>query len=220
MNHNPFSTRKTSPGQIPFFAGDYVISRHEYEDRFYDDLYDSLQKTAYRSQVVGSHGTGKTTFLISFVRFLERQDHIVIHFTLHDGQRTITRKFWEWHNILVAQYKSGDIDNVPIAVIDGYEQLSLEQKIRLRMSCRKKRCGLLITTHTPAWNLPVLLRTEPTYQTLQSIVRHLFRDVTDVEPPDHLLCSSLFDRHQGNIRNVLFDLYDQYEEAASDKTEG
>ena len=215
MKHNPFSTRKTTPGKIPYHFGSEVISCRKYGDRFYNDLYSSLRTIDFQSQIVGGHGTGKTTFLIGLICYLENRKHTVNHISLHDGQRLLPRKFWERHIRIVSQFKIGAIENLPIDVLDGYEQLSLAQKIRLRLACQKKKCGLLITTHNPAWRLPVLLHTEPTFQTLQAIVRYLFRDQSDLEPPDENLCRSLFERHQSNIRSALFDLYDEYEKAAS-----
>ena len=219
MKHNPFSTRKTTPGKIPYsFRGD-EFSCCERRVPVFQDFSAAFRGFNYQSQIIGGHGTGKTTFLIAFVQFLEKQGYIVNHFTLHDRQRTLSREFWVHQNVLVAQYQERASEKPLIAAIDGYEQLSLAQKIRLRLSCRKGKCGLLITTHNPAWRLPVLLRTEPTFETLQYIIGHLFQDQPDLEPPDETLCRSLFERHQGNIRDVLFDLYDQYEEIANRKVQ-
>jgi len=191
------------------------ISCCDGDDRFFPELYSSLRKSDYRSQIVGCHGTGKTTFLTVFVPYLERHNHNANHVILHDGQRTLPREFWERHSSLVSQFKSGTIEKPSINVIDGYEQLSLAQKIRLRLCFRKGQCGLLITTHTPAWRLPVLMQTESNYETLQSVMAHLFRNQPNIKPPNEILCRSLFEQHQGNIRNVLFDLYDDYEARAS-----
>ena len=211
VKHNPFSTRKTIPGKIPYFAGE--VYKNEQGVEF---LYRFFRNFDYRSQITGKHGTGKTTFLYEFVQYLERQGHKAYHFALHDRQRLLPPVFWERHIILVTQFKIGAIESIPISVIDGYEQLSLGQKIRLRHSCRKGTSGLLITTHHPAWRMPVLLRTKPTLETLQSVIAYLFRDVHDLEPPDLPLCRTLFDKHQGNLRNVWFDLYDLYEMKFSD----
>ena len=213
MKHNPFSTRKTNPGIIPYYFGDVILPRESDSELFFDLKYTNFRKFDFRSQIIGGHGTGKTTFLFEFVRYLESQKHIVHHFTLHDGQRSLPREFWKRLSILIDQPQMDVLDKMPICVIDGYEQLSLTAKIRLRRVCRKGRSGLLITTHTPAWRLPVLLRTETTDATMQDIIGHLFRDLPGIAPPDKALCRSLFDHHQGNLRNVLFDLYDHYEES-------
>jgi hypothetical protein len=211
VKHNPFSTRKTTPGKIPYFFRGEIVSCCQIDNPVFLNFCTYFKKSDYQSQIVGGHGTGKTTFLIAFVRFLEMNGHIVNHFTLHDRKRKLPDVFWERHTSLTWQFKSGVIEQLPIAVIDGYEQLSSLQKIRLRWSCRKGRCGLLITTHTPVWRLPVLLKTKPTLQTLKKIIEHLFRNQPDIEPPDDDLCQSLFEQHQGNIRDVLFALYDHYE---------
>jgi len=200
-----------SDGELCFDAQDKPIYGH---------FYPCFVSYDYRAQIIGCHGTGKTTFLIGFIKFLERQDHIVNHFTLNDRQRFLTRGFWEYHNYLMSQSKYGELKKPPIAVIDGYEQLSLDQKMWLRMACRKGRCGLLISTHSPAWRIPVLLHTKPTYKTLQHVIKHLFSEIPDIEPPDESLCRSLFEQHHGNIRNVLFDLYDHYEQGAGMRGQG
>jgi len=197
---------------IPYYLGDVVFPSSVDTEPSFDLFCTSFKNFDFRSQILGGHGTGKTTFLIEFVQFLERQGYIVNHFTLHDGQRTLTNEFLERHISLVSQYKIEMVKKPPIAVIDGYEQLSLAQKIRLRLSCRKGKSGLLITTHSPAWRLPVLLRTETTLDTLQHIIGYVFRSLPHIEPPDKALCQSLFHQHQGNLRSVLFDLYDLYEE--------
>jgi hypothetical protein len=220
VKHNPFSTRKTNPGIIPYDFRNVAFPSHLSVEPSWELFYTNFKKLDYRSQIVGGHGTGKTTFLIEFVRYLENyQKHLVYHVTLHDRQRFLTDEFWKRHVRLVAQCKSEAQEKLPIHSIDGYEQLSLAQKMRLRWACRKGQCGLLITTHTPAWRLPVLLRTETTEDTLQYIIGHLFRDLPDIAPPDKVLCRSLLDRHHGNLRTVLFDLSDHYEESAECKVQ-
>ena len=200
---------------IPYYFGDVLfpldIREEPYYEPFFEKYYPNFCTFGYQAQIVGDHGTGKTTFLIEFMPYLESEKHTVHHFTLHDGRRTLPWEFWERQNLLVAQFLDAAMEKPPIVVVDGYEQLSLSQKIRLRRACRQGRSGLLITTHVPAWRLPVLLRTETTDATLQHILGHLFRDLPDIEPPDKSLCRALLDRHQGNLRNVLFDLYDHYE---------
>ncbi len=174
-------------------------------------MYDIYENFDYRSQIVGGHGTGKTTFLVDFVRFLLEKGHAVNHFSLHDGQKFLSHEFWERQISLVSQFKIGTPAKPPLAVVDGYEQLAWTQKMRLRRICRKGVAGLLITTHKPAWSMPVLVKTGPTVETLLAVVAYLFRDSPDLEPPDPALCHSLFERHRGNIRNALFELYDHYE---------
>jgi hypothetical protein len=214
VKHNPFSTRKTNPGIIPYFFGDVAFPSGINTESSLELFYANFKKFDYWSQIVGGHGTGKTTFLIEFVRYLENQKYTYNHCTLHDRQRVLTDEFWERHVSIATQFKTEAIEKPPINIVDGYEQLSLVSKIRLRLACRKGQCGLLITAHTPAWRLPVLLRTETTDDTLQHIIGHLFRNLPDIAPPDKTLCRLLFDRHQGNLRNVLFDLYDHYENNA------
>jgi hypothetical protein len=67
---------------------------------------------------------------------------------------------------------------------------------------------LLVTAHTPT-GLPSLLHTAPDLGTVQAIARTLLGDEA-AKISDRDVAASFAD-HQGNVREVLFDLYDLYE---------
>jgi hypothetical protein len=92
-------------------------------------------------------------------------------------------------------------------VIDGYEQLSWFARFRLKRWCRHRACGLLIATHQPM-GLPESYSTRVTDEIAREVVDFL----TDAEGAR--FTAMLNDRlahHSGNLREVLFDLYDLHE---------
>ena len=220
MKHNPFSTRKTTPGQVPFFGGNCdfdFLAENQIADKIvvseskFDHLYNDFVQFDYRAQIIGEHGTGKTTFLAHFIAHLNKNGHPVGQIALHDGQRKLPREFWKQQKSMAAHFKRGAPKKTPVAIIDGYEQLSLLQKSWLRWFAFNNKLGLLVTTHTKKRHFPVLFQTETNFDILLLIVEHLFREQHDLTPPDRILCLSLFERHRGNLRSVLFELYDHYE---------
>jgi hypothetical protein len=95
-----------------------------------------------------------------------------------------------------------------LVVVDGYEQLSWFSRWRLKRQCRKRGSGLLVTSHGAA-NLPWLYATQPSVETAIQIVARLSQGSElcvrreDVE--------RLYAARRGDLRDVLFDLYDLYE---------
>lgn len=219
VKHNPFSTRKTAPDRIPFFFGknsDCSAKNHfpaeaAVENFRFDALYNAFLSYACHAQIIGGHGTGKSTFLAGFVSLLRKNGHEINRITLHDNQRRLPGEFRERQLKIIENFKTGRMTKAPIAVIDGYEQLSWFQKSGLRRFVEKNRCGLLVTVHDRMRHFPVLFQTKPEFEILQQIIEFLFREQIEIDPPDPALCRALFERHRGNIRNVLFDLYDLYE---------
>ena len=75
--------------------------------------------------------------------------------------------------------------------------------------CRKCGAGLLATVHCPS-RLPVLWQTEPNLETAHRLVRHLLADTPSLVL-DETDVVQAYHRHNGNIREILFNLYDVYE---------
>jgi hypothetical protein len=189
VTSNPFSTARTRPGAIAyrFAEGDSLTT-----------LVETLQTHGWRGQIVGPHGSGKSTLLAAFDAAWDRYGRQPLQFTLHDGQRQLASSFW----------RRRDIDAATQIMIDGYEQLSQSQRLRLRLLCRHRRCGLLVTTHRPV-RLPLIHRTQVDLQTVQSIVNHLTSDRDWRVTPDTL--AQLMRCCHGDVRETFFTLYDLYE---------
>ena len=79
--------------------------------------------------------------------------------------------------------------------------------MRLSWQVRRYRLGLLVTTHIPV-GLPLLYQTETTPELTQSIVRQLAdSDSSGITDAD---IRAAHDRHSGNLRETLFELYDLF----------
>jgi hypothetical protein len=189
---NPYSTRFVRPGAIEYVFPEGV-SAHS--------LLGRLEASAWHGAVVGPHGSGKSTLLATLRSPLQRRGRKVEAFTLRAGERRLpldraTMDTWD------AQTQ---------VVVDGYEQLGRRARIRLHSACRRARCGLLATSHRPLWWpwLPTLIVTETTLPLAMRVIARI--DASGrlaVSPP--ALAQLLADRN-GDLREVLFDLYDLYQ---------
>ena len=92
-------------------------------------------------------------------------------------------------------------------IVDGYEQLGFLSRFRLRRFCRKRALGLLVTAHSSA-GFPDLFRTAPDMATTVRLVERLVDRDSPISADE---IRERFSAREGDIREVLFDLYDVYE---------
>jgi DNA replication protein DnaC len=232
--HNPFSTKNTSPGKIPYYFNkeNFLLSQNKSLD-FRDDfqtqndellqqlhqglyhLYLKFSNFGYRSQIVGQHGTGKTTLLIPLMNFLENCHHKIIFVSLHNHEFKFPISFWEDCKKVEEGFKKEDetgyTKKPPVVVIDGYEQLSINQKAKILRLCFIRKMGILVTTHQPVWQIPILFQTKSSPKILEEIVSYLLKKTGQTLPFDQSQYSTLFEQYHGNIRDIFFSLYDLYE---------
>ncbi len=122
--------------------------------------------------------------------------------TLHNGQRRLPAEFW---HAIGAKPQC-------VIVVDGFEQLGWWSRRRLIWACRREGRGLLISVHheNATAGLPVIHRTCGDL----AIVQHL----VELELPSHQGVigaddvSRAFRSRDGNVREVMFDLYDLFEQ--------
>jgi ABC-type hemin transport system ATPase subunit len=189
---NPFSTRFTRPGAIPFQFQDGESAAL---------LVDRLREKNWCGQIVGPHGSGKSTLLATLTPALEAGGRRVISITLHQGEHR-----------LPAIDREG-LTTATQLVIDGYEQLSWWSRWCVKSLCRRHRCGLLVTTHADV-GLPVIYRTEPSREVAQSVVAQLLGGERRLITPSAI--AAAYEAAGGNMRETLFRLYDVYQ--AKDST--
>jgi hypothetical protein len=193
---NPFSTRSVRPGALPFLFPPGLDA---------PGLVRALAAQGWCGAILGPHGSGKSTLLAALLPALRGGGTEPVLVALHDGQRALPAGAWR-DLLRPAPSRSR------IAVIDGYEQLSRWQRWRLWRLCRRRGHGLLATAHTPV-GLPVLLRLRVTPETAGRVVEQLLRAVPEaaaLQPGTAELAARL-GRQSGNLREVLFELYDDYE---------
>jgi hypothetical protein len=182
---NPFSTKFWSSGVLPFQFSE--------PEETVDTLLEKSQRFPI-CQIVGPHGTGKSTLLLELLKRYEKDGANVRYLFFNDQQRHIP-------------------DDLPpqkehVFFIDGMEQLSFWNQGRLLL--RSKRS--IVTAHRPLWFIPILYRTKPQFSIFVQLVRQMLPDL-----PSESTLRDVYDRSGGNFRNAFFELYDQWE---NDKSRG
>ena len=125
---NPFSTRAVRPGAIEYlFPADDSLS----------DLLSRLRENRWWGEIVGPHGSGKSTLIQTIREALQTEGRTVHLFTLTRGERSLP----------AAANDRSNWDEQTQIVVDGFEQLGWLQRRSLKRTCRLRGCGLLITAH-------------------------------------------------------------------------
>jgi hypothetical protein len=186
---NPFSTRCVRPGALPFLfrsgeSGKSLMLR--------------LRKQNWWGEIIGPHGSGKSTLLAALVPELLAAGRKTRLHAFHDGVVHFTG----------LSPRALNLHPAVVLIIDGFEQLSRWQRFRVRRSCRRAGCGLLVTAHQAA-GLPELYRTRTSPDLAKRVYARLTHDRPALATPSEL-CDRLAARH-GNFRDALFDLYDLHE---------
>jgi hypothetical protein len=164
-----------------------------------DGLVRQLAESGWRGQIVGPHGSGKSTMVASLLPAFERAGRRACVFALHDGQRKMPRAWMAQARALQAR----------LIVVDGYEQLNWLSRTVLKRRCARAGWGLLVTAHADV-NLPTLARIEPDVAIAQAVVARL---LPPGEAMDREMVAESFAAANGNMREMLFALYDRYERA-------
>ena len=137
--------------------------------------------------------------LAAVIPAIERAGRSTLLVELHDGQRRLPFDL------------SRDRRLVPttVVVVDGYEQLSCWSLARLKRVCRSHGLGLLVTAHASA-GLPPVAETASSLDLAEPIVARLTAHGS--VPLDAASIGLCYVRHDGNLREMLFDLYDLAEQ--------
>ena len=165
-NENPFSFRRVTT--IPYW---FPSESSEGELLLLVERFEQCRRVA---QIVGPHGTGKSTLLDALIGQLHRP---VFKTVLRDRQRRLPPDF----SARLKEYRNKN----SVVVIDGYEQLAVFSRLWLEWERRRFGFGLLITAHRPVLGLPILWETAPSRETYNHILRALLRDFLNGETEMH-----------------------------------
>ena len=185
---NPFATCWTRPGAIPFCFPEGVDA---------DCLIARLGAAGWRGAIVGAHGSGKSTLVEHLKpRLVERGCRIVTISARGRSQRV------EQANPAQAT------DERTLWIVDGFEQMGILDRARVRWRAQRMHCGLLMTSHADTI-VPTLIELQPSLALIQRVVRELSARSSVAVPPEAVIASHA--SHGSNVREILFDLYERHE---------
>ena len=183
---NPFCSRRIRPGAVPFLFP---------PDQNAETLVELLERNQWWGEIIGPHGSGKSSLLASLIPVIERAGRPVVLVELHNGQRRLPIRL------------DGDawLQSPAVLIVDGYEQLSRWNRFWLKRRCRRRGLGLLVTSHVSI-GLPEIFRTAVTPELAWQVVELLLDGQTP--PFSRAEFSACLSRHADNLREALFELYD------------
>lgn len=160
------------------------------------DLLSRLESMKWRAAIVGPEGVGKTTLLEDFApRLIEAGYEIIWLRLTQEEPRFASATLRE-----LASLHPGKV-----ILFDGAEQLSRWGWWRFLRLARRAG-GLLITSHRSGL-LPTLLECGTTPELLAGIVSDLLEDSQEARA---FQVNRLFQKHRGNLRGALRELYDVF----------
>ena len=186
---NPFATRAVKPGALT-----YLFAPNESAPQ----LIERLKADRWRGEILGPHGCGKSTLLATLLPELRSAGRRVLVARLQPGEHRVPRE------LLRGQPWTPET----LLVIDGYEQLGWCRQRALIRRCDRAGCGLLVSAHQPT-GLPVLVTLTPKLETALQVVQALLKDLPESITEEQI--RQAFEQQGGNIREILFQLYDLYE---------
>lgn len=189
--HNPFVAARFAPGQLPWFGDEleWLCSR-------------ALVPGA-RHQIVGPHGSGKSSLLALLEARALSASFRVTRVRGSEGfapERFATRgprELW---------------------LVDEYEELSAWARLRLAAARARTRPALVVTAHHDIGYASLRLGAV-TPETAELVVRQLVSG-RDWPAPERPRLAAALARHRGNLREVLFELYDEVERVHRDWSSG
>jgi energy-coupling factor transporter ATP-binding protein EcfA2 len=186
---NPFSTRFVRPGAIAFLFEEGCSA---------EALVERLQANRWLGEIIGPHGTGKSTLLEALKPALEEAGKRVVHLKLTAGRPKLSAE----------ELLGGRWDRQTLVIVDGYEQLRFLSRCALGVRRKLAGAGMLITAHRSA-GFPLLYETRGSELLAQRLVEQLTQGNDELLTRDDVVVAMQASR--GNVRDALFRLYDLYE---------
>ncbi len=185
---NPFSTRYIKPGSIQFESDEIELS----------GIIRVLQICG-QGQIVGPHGSGKSTLVASLLRESQFDSIEVRHLVCRSGLKEIMT------------LQTGSTVQPQLLVIDGFEQFGWLARAAIQQFCRKQRMLLLITSHKSIAGLPVLARLSPSSEKFVELAGRLQAQTGSRLTVNDAEALQVFVECGGNMREGFMSLYDRYQ---------
>lgn len=181
----------------PFASHRVLRIRYRPQDVTWKRLLERLAALDYRAAIVGPQGSGKTTLLEDLGARLAANGFYIAALRLDDRTPFFTRRFLDDF--------FRHVDERTVILLDGADRMGRLCWWRFRRRTTRA-AGLIVATHR-AGMLPTLLRCRTDERLLREIVDELLSPSDDIDEP---IVKQLFDRHGGNVRDALRELYDLY----------
>ncbi len=192
---NPFRSSNIRPG-----ANEFLFA----EGQSVEQLYERLQELPF-AQIVGPHGSGKSTLLVALAEYLFDQGTDVV-------RHVFDARTWEpsRQSKAIGRLQSELVSPPAVVMVDGFEQLSSWRRSRFIRRFRLLGKKLIDTTHRDL-GAPSLYQTTATIEVASRVIDSicLRERVPNVVSDTDL--TRLWKAHDGNIRELLFALYDEYQ---------
>ncbi|MEC8301420.1 MAG: hypothetical protein VX035_06880 [Planctomycetota bacterium] len=211
---NPFSTVYLTPG-AQNYALPAPLSWH--------GLFRKYCLLGQRVSILGEHGVGKTTLLATLIaqwqEFLPENSKVLVYRVgqngglsvmqlsprIAPGGKRLTTLVPKQPISFSALLRKTTQDS--IIVVDGYDAWSWWERKRLMQRTTRCRAGLIVTSHERS-KLPPLLRLSPEFQDFVELLNRWQPKVGHIE---RACLQDVWNRHRGNLRECLFDLYHWWE---------
>lgn len=199
---NPFSTRFVSPGSLNF--------RSESAD--IDDLAGRFAACGFVGQIVGGHGSGKSTLVHTLIKYFATAPISLPFGSLETVSLVICSKKRIRERVVDTLKVPNGVGagSKRIYLLDGWELLGWSDQLGFLHDCKINGNGVLLTTHRVTRNVPVLFQVDPTVEVLLNLVDQLAPNFACLPGVEEVV-KHVFDQEKGNIRECFMRIYDHYE---------
>lgn len=217
---NPFAVSRIGLAQLEFF---------EANSGSVDLVVKQLRRANWRGQIIGPHGSGKTTLTIALARALAGQFQRFSWLVLHPGRwwlaqprcrvQLAARSDSAGKGLEFLEFRSEEPDGLiakrlpqlatsELCFVDGVDQLSASWQRKLIQAAGKN--AVVWTGHQELpGDLPLIAELRPDVNVFRRLVRQLLGNAG--ESFDQSLIDEAFEQSDGDFRRAFGRLYDAWE---------
>lgn len=182
---NPFATRRLRPGALPFVGAPVV------------ELAQRVERGG-SFEIVGPHGTGKSTLTRSIIGALGDRDVAVTLFVVRAGGGVVVER--------------SPGRGPPVHVVDGFDDIGPAGRAWHALRACIGARALVVTAHVSRGLAPLYQTAVDDALAERVTAMLLERSGSTLVRPDEVLAA--LRARGGNLREALFDLYDAHETRA------